>query len=74
MPCRPVQVFALLELTTTAETLVLFKCFLQICTAADTILFVVKTAAAFAPVGQTNIPKSGLPDFFITSATCSKFK
>jgi hypothetical protein len=26
---------------------------------------VVKTAAAFAPVGQTISPKSSLPDFFI---------
>jgi hypothetical protein len=55
---------ALPELTTTAETLALLTCFLQICTAADTTLLVVKTAAAFTPVGQTINPKSGLPDFF----------
>jgi hypothetical protein len=38
-------------------------CFLQICTAAETTLLVVKTAAAFTPPGQTISPKSGLPDF-----------
>ena len=36
----------------------------HICTAADPTLLVVKTAAAFTPVGQTISPKSGLPDFF----------
>jgi hypothetical protein len=38
-------------------------------TAADTILLVVKTAAAFAPAGQTSSPKSGLPVFFIPHLT-----
>jgi hypothetical protein len=42
---------------------------LQIWTAAEVILFVVKTAAAFAPVGQTIRPKSRLPDFFIPQCT-----
>jgi hypothetical protein len=64
IPARPVQAFALPELTTTAETLGLFTWFLQTVTAAETILLVVKTAAAFAPVGQTSSAKSGLPDFF----------
>jgi hypothetical protein len=40
-------------------------CLLLISTAADTILFVVKTAAAVAPLGHTISPKSGLPDSFI---------
>jgi sorbitol-specific phosphotransferase system component IIBC len=38
-------------------------------TAADTILLVVKTAAAFAPAGQTISAKSALPDFLIPQAT-----
>jgi hypothetical protein len=44
-------------------------CFLLTSTAADTILFVVKTAAAVAPLGQTISPKSGLPDSFIPQLT-----
>jgi hypothetical protein len=42
---------------------------LLICTAADVILFVVNTPAAFAPLGQTINPKSNLPDFFIPHFT-----
>jgi hypothetical protein len=42
---------------------------LLIVTAADTIIFVVNTAAAFAPVGHTINPKSFLPDTFIPQAT-----
>ena len=56
-PVRPQQILAL------------FICPLLICTAADTILLVVNTAAAFAPAGQTISPKSGLPDFFIPQRT-----
>jgi hypothetical protein len=44
-------------------------CFLLTSTAAETILFVVKTAAAVAPPGQTINPKSGLPDSFIPQLT-----
>jgi hypothetical protein len=65
IPFRPVQVLALPELTTTAYILELPACFLQTCTAAETTLLVVKTAAEFAPVGQTSSPKSDLPDFLI---------
>jgi hypothetical protein len=65
IPTWPLQQLALPELTTTAEISALFMCFLLTATAADVILFVVKAAAAFAPVGQTISPKSGLPDFFI---------
>jgi hypothetical protein len=64
-PALPVQAFALPELATTAEILALFTCCLLTITAADTILFVVKTAAAFAPEGQTSNAKSGLPDLLI---------
>jgi hypothetical protein len=65
IPTRPVQAFALPELTTTAEISALFMCFLLTITAADTILLVVKAAAAFASLGQTSIAKSVLPDFLI---------
>jgi hypothetical protein len=65
IPCCPVQVFALPELTTTAETFALTRCLLQTVTAAESILLVVNTAAAFAPAGHTISPKSLLPDFFM---------
>jgi hypothetical protein len=68
IPNLPVQALALPELTTTAYTRGLLMCFLQICTAAETILFVVKTAAALAPLGQTINPKSRLPDSLIPHA------
>lgn len=41
-------------------------CRLLISTAAEVILLVVKTAAAFAPVGQTISPKSSPPDFLMS--------
>jgi hypothetical protein len=63
IPVRPVQVLALPELTTTADILALLTCSLQTRTAAETTLLVVKTAAAFAPVGQASSAKSDLPDF-----------
>jgi hypothetical protein len=44
-------------------------CRLLTSTAAEVILLVVKTAAAFAPPGQTISPKSCLPDFFIPHFT-----
>jgi hypothetical protein len=65
VPAWPVQELALPELTTTAEMLGLFICSLLTCTAADVILLVVKSAAAFAPVGQTSSAKSALPDFLM---------
>ena len=69
MPFSPVQALALPELTTTAEILVLVTCRLQTVTAAETILLVVKTAAALAPVGQTSNPRSFLPDFLMPQGT-----
>jgi hypothetical protein len=69
IPTWPLQQLALPELTTTADMLALFMCFLLTVTAADTILLVVKAAAAFAPAGQTSKPKSGLPDFFMPHLT-----
>jgi predicted membrane protein len=47
----------------------LLICRLLISTAAEVILLVVKTAAAFAPLGQMSNPKSALPDFFIPHFT-----
>jgi hypothetical protein len=64
----PVQAFALPELTTTADILAVVKCFLLVSTAADTTLLVVKTAAAFAPAGQTIKPKSFFLDFLMPQA------
>jgi len=69
IPSRPVQVFALPELTTTAEISLLLTCCLQTLTAAEKILLVVKTAAALAPVGQTSNPRSFLPDFLMPQRT-----
>ncbi|MBA7710314.1 hypothetical protein ES703_119254 [subsurface metagenome] len=69
IPTWPVQQLALPELTTTAEMFRLFICSLLTCTAADVILLVVKTAAAFAPAGQTSSAKSALPDFLIPQLT-----
>ena len=68
-PWGPVQALALPELITTAYTLGLLTCFLQMVTGAATILFVVKTAAAVVPAGQASSAKSGLPDFFIPQCT-----
>jgi hypothetical protein len=65
IPCCPVQVLAFPELTTTAKIPRLATCFLHTLTAAETILLVVNTAAAFAPAGHTISPKSLLPDFLI---------
>jgi hypothetical protein len=64
-----VQAFALPELATTAKILALFTCCLLTITAADTILFVVKTAATFAPEGETINAKSGLPELLIPQQT-----
>jgi hypothetical protein len=68
IPFWPVQALALPELTTTAQALALFTCCLHTVTDAETILLVVKTAAALAPVGHTISPKSRLPLFLTPPA------
>jgi hypothetical protein len=68
IPFWPVHALALPELTTTAEILAVFRCCLHTVTDAETILLVVKTAAALAPAGQTISPKSSLPLFLTPPA------
>lgn len=68
-PAGPVQALALPELITTAYTLGLLRCFLQMVIGAATILFVVKTAAAVAPFGHAKSARSNFPDFLIPQCT-----
>ena len=67
-PALPVQALELPELTTTARMSLLFMCCFETATGAPKTLFVVKTAAAFAPAGQFSRARSNLPEAFIPQA------